>query len=290
MVEKGQRVVVEGSAPQVVRNAPEPAGSRFLSNVDITLVAPVSVTSEDEEGNGWRRFSSTQNVDRYLRYGSGLYRLTAVAVGSAPGKKPWKCQATFYVKLDGNTAAGLVAGVVAAVGLAGAATASGKSDWAVGDVIPPAETGSDALSTTAEAGNDLAQEVSPDPSGNKRADRTTMGCFGVLIAFMFASDGIELIDSGDDAAAGGALLAGAGGGGTAERRFWRRGHPVRGFLGGLFTGLGLVVFMQQRGYWVLTWANTIAFPLLLAAVAGWRGWRGRAFVVTTRSSAVTDTD
>jgi hypothetical protein len=66
----------------------------------------------------------------------------------------------------------------------------------------------------------------------------------------------------------------------ADGRFWRRGHPVRGFIGGLFTGLGLAVLMQQRGYWVLTWQNAIAFPLVLALVFGWRGWRGRPFRVS----------
>jgi putative component of membrane protein insertase Oxa1/YidC/SpoIIIJ protein YidD len=271
VVHKGQRIVVDGTAPQVIRNAPEPAGGHTQLFFTITVVDPFSQTADFEPTNGIRTFHTTRSVDRYLKYGSGLYRVNGSATGTAAGGPGFTCEGTFYVKLDGNTAAGFIAGAIAAAGLAGAATSSGKTDWAKGDIVPADPDGPTTDQIAAEGTRDAVKELSPDRKANRQNLLAASGCFAVLLGYLFGSDG------GD---AGFAMMA-ASADQPAGRRVWRRGHPIRGFFSGLFMGLGVTVFMQQRGYWILTWQNTIAVPLALAVLFAVKGWRGKAFVETT---------
>jgi putative component of membrane protein insertase Oxa1/YidC/SpoIIIJ protein YidD len=258
VVQKGQRVIVDGKAPVEFQSRPEPPGAATLTKLRITLVSPLQVDTKAKVSRGWKKFTSLQDVDTYLKFGGGLYRLTVLASGSDVQTEGWSCSATFYAKLEGGTAAAFGAGLAAAVGFAGAATAAGQSDWAEDDVIPPDAEGAE-----------------PDSEARRRSEGAVGGCLAILALFLFGTQGEGMWGAG---AVGGLLSAPRTP--DADGRFWRRGHPVRGFIGGLFTGLGLAVLMQQRGYWVLTWQNAIAFPLVLALVFGWRGWRGRPFRVT----------
>jgi putative component of membrane protein insertase Oxa1/YidC/SpoIIIJ protein YidD len=276
-VTKGKRITAEGLAPQAIRNKPEPAGSFTVIGIDLEVVSPLKASYKSEEHKGFRNFSTSVNVDDYLDLGSGLYRITIRATGSQPVGPGWACAATFYVKLDGSPVPGLVAGALGLAGLGAAATASGKSDWRPGDEVP-AESGNDEIDLARTGSVDVVkQTVEPDPSGNRVKEAGALGCVLAIFAGVFG------YEPGESAAV---LAAGAGGAAPSEgRRIWRRGHLARGFFGGLTMGLGLTVFMQQRGYWLLTWVDVIAFPLALAVVLGWRGWKGKAFIVTSAAEA-----
>jgi putative component of membrane protein insertase Oxa1/YidC/SpoIIIJ protein YidD len=270
-VSKGQSVVVQGLAPQDIRNIQgEPAGSHWSSVLEISLVSPATYSVDSKGGSGYRTFTSTQNVDTYLKYGSGLYRVTVHATGAVSGPPVWTCAATFYVKLHGGQAGAWGAGAVAVIGLGGIATASGKTDWASSDVVPPDEQYG-KMADDPKRSDELVAEAN---SENVSASRQQFLCLVAILIYMLSTKG------GLAAAAVTGLGGGPGPDDPPGRVFWRRGHPVRGFVGGLFAGLGLAVLMQQLGYWILTWENTIAFPLVLALASGWRGWRGRAFRVT----------
>jgi putative component of membrane protein insertase Oxa1/YidC/SpoIIIJ protein YidD len=271
VVQKGQRVIVDGQAPVEFQSRPEPPGAATLSKVSVTLVSPLKVESKANLSRGWKNFKSLQNVDRYLTFGGGLYRLTVLANGSTPdGGTGWNCSATFYAKLEGGTYVAFGAGLAAAAGFAGAATAAGKSDWASGDVVPPDEQYG-KMADDPKRSDELVAEAN---SENLSASRQQFLCLVAALIYMLSTKG------GMVAASATGLGGGPGPDDPPGRVFWRRGHPVRGFVGGLFAGLGLAVLMQQLGYWILTWENTIAFPLVLALASGWRGWRGRAFRVT----------
>ncbi|MCW2544100.1 MAG: rane protein insertion efficiency factor YidD [Frankiales bacterium] len=268
VVHKGQRIQVAGLAPQVIRNAPEPADAHSYFRFEIDIVDPFTYSETTPQATGVRQFDTSRNVDQYLKYGAGLYRVNGAAEGIVAGKTVYRCDGTFYIKMDGNTAAGFIAGALAAAGVAGAATSSGKTDWATGDVVPEDPDGPTTDQIATSATGDAVKELTPDRKANQQNAVAAFGCFAVLIGYLFGTDG------GD---AGFAMMAA-----TADkpkgRRVWRRGHPIRGFFSGLFMGLGLTVFMQQRGYWILTWQNTIAVPLALAVLFAFKGWRGKAFV------------
>jgi hypothetical protein len=272
-VRTGQRLVVKGIAPPAVRNAPEPANSRTLLSIRINLPAK-SPTLTDKFLKGVRTFDSLENVDKYLKYGSGLYRVDGTAKGFGVPQQLFECNATFYVKLDGNDAAGLIAGGVALVGLAGAATSGGKTDWQPGDSVPKGEeTAGQGVGVGIAI--DLTKEMAPDEAANKGFEGATYGCLIMLILIMIGSDGGHY---------GAAVPVGVGDSAKGER-IWRRGHPIRGFFSGLLMGLGITVFMQQRGYWLLSNETVFMFPAALALLFGFRGWRGKAFRRVSRPPA-----
>jgi putative component of membrane protein insertase Oxa1/YidC/SpoIIIJ protein YidD len=272
-VQKGQSVVVFGNAPQTITTKPEPAGATTSAFVDVELMSPFSKGTTPKVSKGYKTFTSVTNVDDYLKYGSGLYRVTAHASGAVSGARVWTCAATFYATLDGGAVPGYVGGALGGLGLLAAATAAGKTPWAPGDIAPDdGQSGVSAKELVEQTGAEAYHQIGPDPRADRSADiEALFGCLGVLCLFLF-----------DDASGLLFNAAVARAGQTDGRRVWRRGHPVRGFLGGLVAGWGLVVFLQQRGYTYFTWRNVILYPLILAIVGGWRGWRGRAFRVTAR--------
>jgi hypothetical protein len=284
VVREGQRVIVKGFAPQQIRNRPEPPGAVTSVYLDFTLIKPIKHSGQPKTTNGYQTFQSLTNVDDYLKLGSGLYRVGVVAAGLADGNSAWKCSATFYVQLDGNTAAAFLGGLAAATGIAVAASSAGKSDWGQGDVPPEGEVVDPNTPDLTEGTGSKPVDVQPDKSANRRANgESALGCLFAFFLFLIGDEGFLFGDDGGPI--GAALLLRQPSNG---RRFWRRGHPVRGCLGGLLAGLGLTVLLQQRAYVIFTWQNTIAFPLLTALIGGWRGWRGRAFVITAPPSEVAE--
>ena len=271
LVTKGKRITADGLAPQKFRNAPEPPGATTEMAMDFEVISPVKTSYKGKTLKGLRTFNTSVNVDDYLDLGSGLYRVTIHAAGHVGSSTPWTCAATFYVKLDGSPVPGLIAGALGLAGAAAAATASGKSDWVPGDEVPE-ESGNDEFDVARSGSTDIVKvTVEPDANGTRTKDAGAAGCILAILAGVFGWE------PGESAA----LAAGAGSAAPAEgRRIWRHGHGARGFFGGLMLGLGLTVFMQQRGYWLLTWVDVIAFPLALAVVLGWRAWKGKAFIVT----------
>ncbi len=279
VVTKGETVSVKGFAPAAYANAPGPDHGYTVSRLEVQLVASLSVGPGDKKnGSGSKTFDSSENVDSYLKYGSGLYRISGVARGISPAGG-WLCKATFYARLEGNDVPGLVAGAIALAGLGGALTAGGQSDWAAGDSVPEGPT---AVGDSTTGADDAPRvDVSPDTGANRRDDVSELGCLAAILGVFGFSDGDLFM--GPFAAV--PLPLGAGD--VTGHRFRRRGHPIRGFLGGLVAGLGGTVFMQQRGYWLLDTQTVVILPLALAVLFGYRGWRGRAFVAVPRSSAPT---
>jgi putative component of membrane protein insertase Oxa1/YidC/SpoIIIJ protein YidD len=263
VVDKGMTIQVAGQAPGAVRAAPEPAGASAVISLDIKLVSPYGLEHQTKQTSGYRTFGTTENVDDYLKYGSGLYRVDAIVVGTAGSTTAYNCHAIVYVQLEGSDVPSIVAGVIALAGLGAGATAQGKSEWAPEDT-PPAEAGSpDEIAS---------HDVAPDDSANRGEDLGEIGCFiAILAAFGIVEEDFLFFGAAM------APLTASGG-----RRFRRRGHPVRGFLGGLLAGWGIAIAGQQQGYWILTLLNALVLPLALAVVFGWRGWRGRAFTLVPR--------
>lgn len=268
-VNTGTRLIVNGLAPQKVRNAPEHINGYTYIKIEVSLPGRSPSLSSDPH-KGTRSFQSLENVDEYLKYGSGLYRVHGTATGLNPNKV-FECAATFYVKLNGNDAAGLIGGAVAIAGLAGAATSGGKTDWQTGDVVPNEEKVS-AEGGVTDVANDARRELVPDPKANRQDALATMGCLGLIIFVMFNNDAIV----------GAAMARGIRPSAEGVRR---RGHPVRGFMCGLLAGLGATVFMHQQGYWLLTWLTAFGLPLALAVLFAVRGWRGKAFRWETPAGA-----
>ena len=264
VVDKGDKIQVAGLAPGRFRTASEPAGTTTDFHLTINVVSPYKVNTDTKTTNGYRTFGSTEDVDDYLKYGSGLYRVNAVAQGLRNGTVAYTCLATFYVRLDGSDVPSIVAGVIAIAGLGAAATSGGKSDWAPTDTLP-AEPGSPDAAA--------AEEVAPDDSANRQEDFSELGClFAILAIFGIGEEDLFFL--------GAAALPMPGN--TEGRRFRRRGHPVRGFVSGVIAGLAITIVAQQQGFWYLTVPNVVILPLALGLLFGWRGWRGRAFKVIPR--------
>lgn len=279
-VTPGGQVRVNGVAPGRFAQG-SPRGATTATSIEVEVIEPFSTTVTTRVDEGLSRFESKESVSSYLQNGSGLYRLTIHAYGMVAGRTEWSCAATFYARLDGSDVPGIVAGVLGLVSGGVAATSSGKTDWAPGDEAPEGE-GAKTVANKA-VGETLVRTLAPDERANRNANAGSIGCLFVIMAALFGAPGSPIGGDNLDMAVAAGLAAGTV---PEGRRYWRRGHMVRGFFSGLLMGLGLIVFMQQRSWIYLTWENAIAFPLALAFLAGWRGWRGKAFrVISTVTPA-----
>jgi putative component of membrane protein insertase Oxa1/YidC/SpoIIIJ protein YidD len=262
-VSKGQRVVLTGRAPAAVRTQPATATISSSTDVKIVFVESIATHTFSEHATG-ATFQKSVNVDTYLKYGSGIYRVDVHSVAASG----WDCSATFYVELNGSKLAADIAialGCVGAVGVV-ASTGGGKPEVAPAPVPVPDEEGVYDPGIAPDA-LDRAQ-AGPPPERDMLTDIATSGAFGCLVAAFLWLTG----------ATGGFLLA-APVPGAGRRRLWVRGHAVRGFVSGLVAGLGFTVAMQQYGQYPFTVATAIVVPLAIAVLGALRAWWGRPWKV-----------
>jgi len=259
-VHKNQRVVLTGLGPPGIRNLPSSLGLRSTTEAKIHFVANLATRSVSENGTG-QRFQKSVNVDNYLKYGSGVYRVDMHSV--APGG--WDCSATFWVEMHGSKLGAEVAVAVGAIGTVGmVASARGGGEPPVDETPPQSDEFGTYDPGVAPEVLERA-EARRDRAANGLADGGTACLAGILFA-LIASTG----------AFAAAVPVGTGGN---PRRVWVKGRPVLGFVSGLFAGIGTTVALQQFGVYPLTIASAVVAPLVTAVLGGLRGWRGTAWRV-----------
>jgi hypothetical protein len=255
-VHKGQKILLTGLSPIGIRSLPSTAALRSTTDVKIHFIEKLLTTSLTENATG-QRFQRVVNVDSYLKYGSGVYRVDVRSV--APGG--WDCSATFYVELHGSKLAAEVAIAVGAVGAAGVAGSARGGE----PRTPDENTGEFDPAADPEV-VERFQAPRPDRGATGAAD----GGVGCLAGILFA------------------LIASTGAFATAvpvtvsrpdPRRVWVKGHPILGFLSGLLAGIGITVGLWQLNFYPLNLTSAVLAPLATAVLGGWRGWRGRAWRV-----------
>jgi hypothetical protein len=244
VVRKGELVHVAGTVPSSVASAPS-AELISTTHVDVDIVSGLfGVSSSDHPGRG-PAWDSSVNVDKYLKYGVGLYHVTGKAVG---GPGDWSCNGDGYVELkDGNPLSKPVGGAaagIAAVGLLGAAVAT------------------------------RAPKPAPEAAANAvkaRRDDVVASLGGLLLI----SVAIGCAFFGKDV--GAAAVGATGLGGEPRKRLWSHGHPILGFVSGLLLGLGGTVLLQQFSVWPLTVVTVIVMPLVVAIICALRAWLGKPY-------------
>jgi putative membrane protein insertion efficiency factor len=271
-------VVGKGESITVAGQGPSKAGGGINGNYSISIVE--GLFNIDRRNENWTgtgsSFQSGVNVDNYLKYGSGLYKVEGVATAAAG----WSCTASFYIKLDGSKIIGIVAAGLAGIGaLGGIRSAKPAAGAFPADAEPAAAMGgptTDELKT--QAYDDLIGPSADEPPKKKpkmddidRLANSSMSALGCLLAFagivlgmLFWAVVLPVSMNLPDA---------------AKKRVWVKGKPVLGFFSGLVGGLGATVALQQFGFWPLTTLTAIGFPVFVAIVGGWRGWRGSAYKV-----------
>jgi putative component of membrane protein insertase Oxa1/YidC/SpoIIIJ protein YidD len=279
IVNEGESVSVVGTIPgNLIAQA---QSVRSNTHISITIVEPIfdAGGTEDHLATG-AQWGGTVNVDRYLNLGGGLYRVEANAQFAAAGAPAGGCVATAYIKLIGGPLLAVAAGGVATLGAVGSVFAPGtaKNNLTVADL----GASLDADIKRSIPGIDPSSPA-PPPETETIFDSETsffgMPCGPVLLLGALAAFGV--FGSAGGGAARGAYVPGQV---LLSKRVWRRGHPIVGFISGLFFGLGLSVFLQQRGIWTLNVRTAIVLPIALGLIAGVRGWYGRAYRVTVRAT------
>ena len=263
-VHKGQGVVLTGRAPANVAGLQIELSA--TTNIKIHFIEKLATRTETHNSTG-QNFQKAGNVDTYLKYGSGVYRVDVHSVAT-PG---WNCSATFYVEMHGSKLAAEVAVAVGGIGAIGVALSPG--DEPPSDDLPPKQ-GEGGLYDPTIAPDALEKAQgreawSKDKQRNTKAN-STVGCLAAILFALIASTG---------AFAFAVPAAGGGSAAAAEpERVWVRGRPVLGFISGLLFGLGTTVALQQFNVYPLNLTSAIVAPLVTAFLGGWRGWRGRAWV------------
>ncbi|MDQ1704402.1 MAG: putative rane protein insertion efficiency factor [Frankiaceae bacterium] len=269
VVHKGESVSVTGTVPPSVASLPK---NQITSNthIDVSIIGGVfGVSSSDHPGHG-PSWGGTQNVDKYLKYGVGLYHVTGVASGT-PG---WSCDGDGYVQLkDGNPLGkpvGAGATALAVVGGIGALLSSrAQADSASYDEPLIARNEDDEY-----AESEATAMVMGDPGYEGMAG------FGCLMLILIAIGGAFLGKDVAASAVGAAAMRPSG-----IRRIWAHGHPIAGFLSGLLLGIGITVLMQQFAVWPLTIITAIVFPVVVALICAIRAYLGRPYKVAARPTA-----
>ena len=264
-VHKGQRIVLTGTG------AGGGPSSRSITVAEVHFIEKVATKSFTEDATGVT-FQKSVNVDTYLKYGSGLYRVDVRSV--APGA--WTCSATFYMEMNGSKTIAEVAVAMGALGAAGmiGARRGGKPDLPSLPEAPDRSTMPDPSITPDEL--DARTPKPPVDKMVRRIDRVSnmgadmgMGCIGLLLFYIIGP--VENFVEG---------VAVASRAGLPDReRVWVRGHPVLGFISGLFAGVGTTVALQQFGVYPLTVMSAIVAPLGVAVLGALRALRGTAWKV-----------
>jgi putative component of membrane protein insertase Oxa1/YidC/SpoIIIJ protein YidD len=274
VVNKGQVVSVMGTVPAEVASLPREQ-IRSVTRIDIAIIDPiVKARPRSNPGTG-PQWGSSVNVDRYLEWGGGLYKVTGEANINTGGVARI-CRATAYIEMNGSQVATAVAGGLALAGGAGTVGSPGRKKKGV---------------SVADLGADIDQDLKRQiPGIDTPATRTVVEpestgipCCSV-IAVMAPLAALGMVGAGGGA--GAMPRSYAPGTVLASRRVWKRGHPILGFLSGLLLGLGITVVLQQQGVWILNVATGVALPVATGLAAAIRGWYGRAYRVSVVAEGV----
>lgn len=265
-VSKGQAVVLSGSAPTGSR------GGAGVVSARIHFIKDLAKTSTFEPTTG-TTFSQAVNVDTYLKYGSGVYRVDGRSHGPT-----WSCDASFYLELHGSKLAAEVAVAVGALGAIGTIAATGGKEPEASDREKADASGMAVMEQMSEIEHDRWESERKDREDNAKAMNATVdktanaavttgaGCLVALLAILI----LLAQDSSPFAAIPPT--------GRTSDRVWVKGHTVWGFISGLFCGLGLLVAGWQFNLYPLTRTN-IVLPLAVAVIGALRARRGRAWKV-----------
>jgi len=260
VVKKHGSVQFVGSVPPEVENAPK-GSLTSVTHIDVDIISGVAgTTSSDHPGRGpfW---GGTEAVDKYLKYGVGLYHVEGKATGEPGG---WSCVGDAYVELkDGNPLGKPVGGGAAGVTLASLIAAYASSRGGQPADNPYYMSDDDATRDQEDEATDMLQADGPYEfvSG--------IGCLLLLVIAIGAAFLLRGVGVGAMAVAG--RRTGIGG------RVWSHGHPILGFISGLFLGIGITVLLQQFAVWPLTIVTAIVFPVVVAVIVSLRAWLGRPY-------------
>ena len=193
VVHKGETVSFVGSIPRSVAAGGNVSSIASNTHIDVDIIQGIGgVTSSDHPGHGpfW---SGVQNVDKYLKYGVGLYHVT----GHASGTGGWSCSGDAYVQLkDGNPLGkpiGAGAAGLAVVGAAGAALSTRRSAAKV------ASAASTAQDSSSEPPYDVNEEIARE---NRADSAASMACLLQLIALIGVTYAAKNVAAGSVVAAG----------------------------------------------------------------------------------------
>jgi putative component of membrane protein insertase Oxa1/YidC/SpoIIIJ protein YidD len=297
-VHRGEVVSVTGQAPAAV----QAAGGQIQTHtyVQVSFIEGLAEPkSEVDDGTG-PTWGGHRNVDDFMDNAVGLYKVTGVSFG-----KGWRCDGSGYIKLsDGNPLSkpvGEAALGVAVVGAAGAALSArgggdgdGSDAASESDAPPPPAAEDPDHEVTAEEYEEkhkiTSTEILADQRANEQVDQdqafgkrvwtgdfrgpaTSASCLGlIVIAALVGSRNPWVFN----------MVTTAGARRPSDRRVWRHGHPVFGFISGLLFGAGLAVLGQQFAYWPLTRTTAIAFPVFVAILCSIRAYMGTPRKLVTR--------
>ncbi len=262
-VHKGQRVVLTGLSPLGIRSLPSSLELKSNTSVEIHFIENLATTTLHESATGVR-FQRSVNVDTYLKYGSGLYRVDVHSV-ARPG---WDCSGTFYAELHGSKLAAEVAVAVGGLGAIGVVASAGGDEPPPSDEAPPRPDDQGTYDPgIAPDTLERMQQPRPDRKANV-ATNSSVGCLAGILFALIASTGAFAFAVPAAAAAP-----------RDRHRVWVKGRPVLGFVSGLFFGIGVTIALQQFGVYPLTLSSAVIAPLVTAVLGGIRGWRGKAWNV-----------
>lgn len=279
-VHRGEVLSVTGNVPPAVLASGQTQSHTYVQVSVIEGIAEPKSETDDGTGPTW---GGKRNVDSFMDDAVGIYKVTGVSSGAG-----WRCDGSGYVELkDGNPLSkpvGEAALGVAVVGAAGAAlsargsggggdSSDSASEQAPSDGETPAEdppyqdgpTSSQILDAQRAGEEQDSDEAFPKKALEWNGPLTSASC--VMLIFMatvVASRRPYIFDS----------LAVAAARPARGRRVWRRGHPILGFISGLFLGVGVAVLGQQFAYWPLTRTTAIALPVFVAILCSIRGYIG----------------
>jgi hypothetical protein len=211
--------------------------------VEVTTgVRGVTVKTIKTTGPSW---GGHLNIDPYLRFGVGLYRVEVVATGTGG----WTCRATAYVRLKGSPLSkpiGRAAVVLLGMGVVGALVSTKANSFK-----KPKGTWDKATDVFADAACLIV---------------------AVMIFYSFVAFPGVL----------GATAAGSTGQ-HLERR-WGHGRTGLGFFSGLLAGIGATILAQQYAVWPITTTTGIGLPLALAILVAVRAHIGQPYKVQPKAT------
>jgi hypothetical protein len=189
-----------------------------------------TVRDEPTSGTSWQ---NTVPVDKYAKYGVGLYKVVGQSDGPAGS-----CSGSALINVSGNplkTVVGAAAAGITALGLVGLGVAGAASALETRSSTRPIEEWvTDELERTAQAEE---QEEPEQVFPQFIPEPLRMCCFFAALP--------ALLLTGMTMAAGGGPPPAAGPATRLPRAGWRPRISAVGLIGGLLAGAGIVVLLQQ---------------------------------------------